>query len=565
MQVDARERGFSYSYDAPLDMRMDPEQEAGRARDRERLGRAASRAALPALRRGALRPPDRARDRPAARRRPDRDDGRAGGGRGDGAARRRAPPLRGRASRQARVPGGSDRGERRARGARPGAARSRGSSCASGGRLAAISFHSLEDRRVKHFLADRARGCVCPPDFPVCVCGHEPEAELLTRRAVVPSAGEVADNPRSRSGQAARRPQARDRRRRLMARAAATAAARPAPATRAAERGPRRGRGPLRRAEPRPGPSAARGACPVPPRRRAAASRRASRCRSAFETRPFAARSGPGRAGSLDALLAGRGWIVLVGVLLAGIVFFNVDLLRMNREIAVTAEKSTRAQARQRQAARAGRAARLERAHPGRGRRARHGASRRRRRALPQGPPRLRSPERRAPDHRAQRPRGAAGARGHDAGPRGARWPPRRARRRHASHGHDRSRLGGCRPARPPRSPPPTRRTAAPATTHRRARGAANRPPRLCRRARRAAGRAQDRAALRRLPGPTRDRGRQGDLDRHGARRRAQGARRDAAARGPRRSRPSAARSSIATGSSSRYPRTRSPSSPTPS
>ena len=67
------------------------------------------------------------------------------------------------------------------------------------GRLAAISFHSLEDRRVKRFLAERARGCICPPEIPICVCGHEPEAELLTRRAVAPSAGEVAENPRSKS------------------------------------------------------------------------------------------------------------------------------------------------------------------------------------------------------------------------------------------------------------------------------------------------------------------------------------------------------------------------------
>jgi 16S rRNA (cytosine1402-N4)-methyltransferase len=68
-----------------------------------------------------------------------------------------------------------------------------------GGRLAAISFHSLEDRRVKRFLAARARGCICPPELPVCVCGRRPEAELLTRRAIAPTSGEAAANPRSKS------------------------------------------------------------------------------------------------------------------------------------------------------------------------------------------------------------------------------------------------------------------------------------------------------------------------------------------------------------------------------
>jgi 16S rRNA (cytosine1402-N4)-methyltransferase len=67
------------------------------------------------------------------------------------------------------------------------------------GRMAAISFHSLEDRTVKRFFASKARGCICPPELPVCVCGHEPEAELLSRRAIAPSPGEVAENPRSRS------------------------------------------------------------------------------------------------------------------------------------------------------------------------------------------------------------------------------------------------------------------------------------------------------------------------------------------------------------------------------
>jgi 16S rRNA (cytosine1402-N4)-methyltransferase len=67
-----------------------------------------------------------------------------------------------------------------------------------GGRLAAISFHSLEDRRVKRFLRDRARGCVCPPELPICVCGREPEAELLASGGVTPSRAEVEDNPRAR-------------------------------------------------------------------------------------------------------------------------------------------------------------------------------------------------------------------------------------------------------------------------------------------------------------------------------------------------------------------------------
>lgn len=68
-----------------------------------------------------------------------------------------------------------------------------------GGKLAAITFHSLEDRRVKRFLVARAQGCICPPDLPICACGRTPEGELLTRRAIAPTAGEIAHNPRAKS------------------------------------------------------------------------------------------------------------------------------------------------------------------------------------------------------------------------------------------------------------------------------------------------------------------------------------------------------------------------------
>jgi 16S rRNA (cytosine1402-N4)-methyltransferase len=68
-----------------------------------------------------------------------------------------------------------------------------------GGRLAVLSFHSLEDRIVKRFLRDRARGCTCPPELPICVCGHEPELRILTPKPVRPSAREIDVNPRAAS------------------------------------------------------------------------------------------------------------------------------------------------------------------------------------------------------------------------------------------------------------------------------------------------------------------------------------------------------------------------------
>ncbi len=68
-----------------------------------------------------------------------------------------------------------------------------------GGRLAVISFHSLEDRIVKKTMQELARGCICPPEFPVCVCGRKPKVKLITRKPIVSQEAELEDNPRARS------------------------------------------------------------------------------------------------------------------------------------------------------------------------------------------------------------------------------------------------------------------------------------------------------------------------------------------------------------------------------
>jgi len=199
MQVDAWERGFSYSYDAPLDMRMDPGQELDaraivNGYDERRLAQLFRRYGEDPNARVIAREIVRRRRRapiettgelveaieaalPAAIRR------RFGGG---------SPAKRVFQAVRIAVNSELESLDR----ALPAAWDLLG----EGGRLAVVSFHSLEDRRVKRFLATLARGCICPPDLPVCACGRTPEAELLTRRAVAPSPGEVADNPRSKSG-----------------------------------------------------------------------------------------------------------------------------------------------------------------------------------------------------------------------------------------------------------------------------------------------------------------------------------------------------------------------------
>lgn len=70
---------------------------------------------------------------------------------------------------------------------------------AVGGRICVITFHSLEDRIVKQLFQKMAKGCTCPPNFPVCVCGNAPQLKIITRKPVLPSAGEVEANPRARS------------------------------------------------------------------------------------------------------------------------------------------------------------------------------------------------------------------------------------------------------------------------------------------------------------------------------------------------------------------------------
>jgi 16S rRNA (cytosine1402-N4)-methyltransferase len=197
MQIDAWERGFSYSYDAPLDMRMDPGQELDARAvvnewDERRLATAFQRYGEERYARPIARAIVKRRESAPFETTGELADAiksavpapaRFGGGH---PAKRVFQAIRIVVNDEL---GSLDR-------ALPAA----WELLRPGGRLAAVSFHSLEDRRVKRFLADRARGCICPPDLPVCACGRTPEAEVLTRRAVVPGAAEIAENPRAGSG-----------------------------------------------------------------------------------------------------------------------------------------------------------------------------------------------------------------------------------------------------------------------------------------------------------------------------------------------------------------------------
>jgi len=196
MQLDRPERGFSYAADAPLDMRMDPSAEVSarelvneldegelqtifRRYGEERYAKQIARAIV---RRRRERPFERTGDLVDTIRAAIPAPARFGEGH---PAKRVFQALRIAVNDELRsleeaLPAALEM-------LRPG------------GRLCVISFHSLEDRIVKTFLREGERGCICPPDFPVCVCGHEPVLRALQRRPVRPSADEVAANPRASS------------------------------------------------------------------------------------------------------------------------------------------------------------------------------------------------------------------------------------------------------------------------------------------------------------------------------------------------------------------------------
>ena len=196
MQLDRPERGFSYAVDAPLDMRMDPSapvsarelvnesderelQQIFRLYGEERYARQIARAIV---RRRGSRQFDRTGDLVETIKAAIPAPARFGEGH---PAKRVFQALRiavndELAALEEALPAAFEM-------LRPG------------GRLAVISFHSLEDRIVKRFLRDKERGCICPPEFPVCTCGHEPELRAIHRRAIRPSAREIAENPRAKA------------------------------------------------------------------------------------------------------------------------------------------------------------------------------------------------------------------------------------------------------------------------------------------------------------------------------------------------------------------------------
>ncbi|HVM68499.1 MAG TPA: 16S rRNA (cytosine(1402)-N(4))-methyltransferase RsmH [Gaiellaceae bacterium] len=196
MQLDRPERGFSYATDAPLDMRMDPSAELSA---RELVNEADERELVTIFRRYGEERYAKQIARAVARRRAERPFERTGdlvevvkqaiptpARFGDGHPAKRV-------FQALRIAVNDELGALEA--ALPAAV----AMLRPGGRLAVISFHSLEDRIVKQYVREQARGCTCPPEFPVCTCGTEPVLRELTRKPVRPSARELEANPRAAS------------------------------------------------------------------------------------------------------------------------------------------------------------------------------------------------------------------------------------------------------------------------------------------------------------------------------------------------------------------------------
>jgi 16S rRNA (cytosine1402-N4)-methyltransferase len=196
MQIDRPERGFSYAVDAPLDMRMDPSADVTAAGI---VNEAAERDLATIFKRYGEERYARQIARAIVRRRKEEPFARtsdlvetiksaipAPARFGDGHPAKRV-------FQALRIAVNDELGSLEA--ALPSAF----AMLRPGGRLAVISFHSLEDRIVKRFMRDLERGCECPPDFPICVCGKEPQLRSLSRKAIRPNSRERAANPRSSS------------------------------------------------------------------------------------------------------------------------------------------------------------------------------------------------------------------------------------------------------------------------------------------------------------------------------------------------------------------------------
>ncbi len=195
-QLDDGSRGFSYMSDAPLDMRMDreervtaadivngwPQEELRRIISQYGEERYASQIAGAIVRRRADKPISTTLELVEVIR----------GAMGGKALREKQHPAK-RTFQAIRIAVNDELAsvDRMLRLAVPRLNR--------GGRLAVITFHSLEDRIVKTGLAAFARGCTCPPDFPVCVCGKTPEIKLINKKPILPTRQEIEENPRARS------------------------------------------------------------------------------------------------------------------------------------------------------------------------------------------------------------------------------------------------------------------------------------------------------------------------------------------------------------------------------